>query len=103
MLVTSGRGLPQGAARSPGGRAAGHVRWVPGGGEGANLPPHREGGYWGSGPIVFLGTEQAAGRQASTQYGFSTVRRGRGGPAQRAKKLGGYLPSSSDLEIPLSS
>ena len=41
--------------------------------------------------------------KASTQYGFSTIRRGVPRPAQRAKKLGGYLPSSSDLEIPLSS
>ena len=41
--------------------------------------------------------------QVSAQYGFSTIRRGRGGPAQRAKKLGAYLLSSSDLEIPLSS
>ena len=43
--------------------------------------------------------------KASTQYGFSTVRWGVPRPVQRAKKLGGYLPtgSSSDLEIPLSS
>ena len=41
--------------------------------------------------------------KASTQYAFSTILSGRVGPFQRAKKLGGYLPSSSDLEIPLSS
>ena len=41
--------------------------------------------------------------KASVQYGFSTIRRGRGGPVRRAKKLGAHLPSSSDLEIPLSS
>ena len=41
--------------------------------------------------------------KASTQYGFSTIRWGAPRPAQRAKKLGAYLLSSSDLEIPLSS
>jgi len=41
--------------------------------------------------------------QVSAQYGFSTVRWGVPRPVQRAKKLGGHLPSSSDLEIPLSS
>ena len=41
--------------------------------------------------------------KASTQYGFSAILSGRVGPFQRAKKLGAYLLSSSDLEIPLSS
>ena len=41
--------------------------------------------------------------EASAQCGFSTIRRGAWRPVQRAKKLGGHLPSSSDLEIPLSS
>ena len=27
------------------------------------MPPNRKRGYWGIGPAVFLGTEQAAGRQ----------------------------------------
>ena len=41
--------------------------------------------------------------KASMQYGFSTILSGAWRPFQRAKKLGAYLLSSSDLEIPLSS
>ena len=40
--------------------------------------------------------------KASAQYGFSTVRSGRVGPFQRAKKLGGHLPGRSRSERQIS-